>query len=145
MSTPLPLPYSNPTPYPELSERFEDSWVKILPVRDRTVFASELVELQDVLRYQQHKLFSALYSTYSVVQGLTLSRVSANETDHVLFLSAGQIYWAFNGLGYFLDIPEQAVTVDATLIEVTIGVIVDRTIELGPGDPMDGGSEYGSQ
>lgn len=145
MSTPLPLPYSNPTPYPELSERFEDSWVKILPVRNRTVFASELVELQDVLRYQQHKLFSALYSTYSVVQGLTLSRVSANETEHVLFLSAGQIYWAFNGLGYFLDIPEQAVTVDATLIEVTIGVIVDRTIELGPGDPMDGGSEYGSQ
>jgi len=145
MSTLLPHPYLNESNLPEPSSRLEDSWIKILPVQDRPVFSSELVEVQDVLRYQQHKLFQTLYSTYAVTRGLELSIVSFNEVEHVLLLHAGQVYWSNQGLGYFIDIEEQAITVDATSLEISIGIVIQREVVEGPGDPMDGGDLYGSR
>lgn len=145
MSTPLPQPYLNFSPLPELTSRFEESWVKVLPVRDRPVFSSELVETQDVIRYQQHKLFQTLYTSYSIVWGLEVSIVSSNALEHVLLLHPGQVYWSNQGLGYFIDIPEQVVTVDASLVEISIGLSIHRDIVEGPGDPMDGGDLYGSK
>lgn len=145
MSTLLPHPYLNDSTLPEPSSRLEDSWVKILPVQDRPVFSSELIEVQDVLRHQQHKLFQTLYSTYAIIQGLELSIVSFNEVEHVLLLHAGQVYWSNQGLGYFIDIEEQAITVDATSLEISIGLQIQREVVEGPGDPMDGGDLYGSK
>jgi hypothetical protein len=145
MSTPLPQPYLNISPLPELTSRFEESWIKVLPVQDRPVFSSELVETQDVIRYQQHKLFQTLYTSYSIVRGLEISIVSSNPIEHVLVLHSGQVYWSNQGLGYFIDIPEQVITVDASMVEVSIGLSIQRDIVEGPGDPMDGGDLYGSR